>query len=144
MRSVRRPSSSSSHRSGIVFCLVFISLFARGELFAEEKKETKTPAAGSAVVSESPTKPRMTEAAREKRKEDTINTVYVLLLGIILMLVALFTIVLLGGSWARRIARTPLPPVKRPDELWYLKNPEEAEPQQEDDHPPVPPASDET
>ncbi|MFO1021703.1 MAG: hypothetical protein U0903_13545 [Planctomycetales bacterium] len=86
----------------------------------------------------------MTEAAREKRKEDTINTVYVLLLGIILMLVALFTIVLLGGSWARRIARTPLPPVKRPDELWYLKNPQEAEPQQEDDHPPVPPASDET
>lgn len=141
---VRHTPSFSALRAVVAFSLVCVNLFAGGELLAEETKSLAAPAAGSAVVSEPQAKKRITDAAREKHKEETINTAYVLFGGVLLLLVALFTLILLGGSWARRLARTPLPPVKRPDELWYLKNPQTPESEETAEQTPATPPSDES
>lgn len=83
----------------------------------EKSAETPPPA-----VPESQNKDHAAKFSA-KQINETKNVAYVLLMGVIMMLVVLFAVVLLGGSWIRRIVRAPLPPVKRPDELWYLKNP---------------------
>lgn len=90
---------------------------------AKESVQKTTTAPSTTTSSSSPKEP----AAKLSTKEinERKNVAYVLLMGVVMMIVALFAFVLLGGSWIRRIARAPLPPVKRPDELWYLKNPAE-------------------
>lgn len=58
---------------------------------------------------------------RDKQRQ--VQAVVLLFMGVVLLGVFLFAAILLSGSWVRRINRRPIPPMKRGDELWYLKHP---------------------
>ena len=56
------------------------------------------------------------------------------LLALVVLGIGLMTMIVMGGRYARRIARTPLPPSRVHEDRWYAKplNPPEPDPSESD------------
>jgi len=106
--------------------------------------DDRPPAASQPPTpSNSPPQGEATEKTPDKfskRDRAKIHAATLLILGIVLLGVFLVAITLLGGAWLRRTSRQHLTPVRRPDELWYLKHPDQID----GSPPPTDPAADET
>lgn len=59
------------------------------------------------------------------------------LIALVVLALGMLTLIVLGGRYARRIARTPLPPSRTHDDRWYAKPlvPREPDDEQEPESP---------
>ena len=58
----------------------------------------------------------------EQAKRQALSFAFVMLAGIIVGGALLLILVVFWGNRTRRMAQSPLPPVSKRDELWYLKS----------------------
>jgi hypothetical protein len=79
------------------------------------QKSSDTPTANEAV---NPAQPFVVDP---QLKKNTVWLAFVMWGGIIFGGAILLTLVVMWGNRTRRLARSPLPPVAKRDELWFLK-----------------------
>jgi hypothetical protein len=77
-------------------------------------EEASSPATSAAPAPER----KLTPQRREAMNQALELLIWVLVLGFVLILATMWT----GIRWRRRLRET-LPPVSKPDELWFLKHP---------------------
>lgn len=81
--------------------------------------ESGRPAGESTTSTAEPgTDKKLTAERRDAMNQAVELLIWVLTLGVILILATMWA----GARWRRRL-RESLPPVSRPDELWFLKHP---------------------
>jgi hypothetical protein len=104
------------HRLPVLVGGALLSLLAVAPLIADEPASDDPQSANS--VGEEPLR---TGVAGVRSKQEALSFALVMLAGIIMGGAMLLILVLVWGNRARRLARRPLPPVSRRDELWFLK-----------------------
>jgi hypothetical protein len=95
---------------------ILIPLLVVGSLFPAEPPDVSQPRASS--VGDESVQPG---AGTTHSKREALSFGLVMLAGIILGGAMLLVLVVVWGNRARRLARSPLPPVAKRDELWFLK-----------------------
>lgn len=65
------------------------------------------------------------EPLDEQTRKQWAASAVMMLVGVLFLGVMLLVLVMRWGYVARKLARKPLPPTTRGDELWYLKPPKE-------------------
>src|SRR5262245_11078570 len=109
---------SSLTHVAVVIAAIWLLAFAAEPAFAVEFPEGAAPAAAEAVESSSPREPG---TAHPLQKSRLLTFAFVMLGCIIVGGALLLALVVIWGNRARRLAQSPLPPIAKRDELWFLK-----------------------
>ena len=76
---------------------------------------------GTAAAPDISDHPPPSSAADEQAKRQALSFGFIMLAGIIVGGALLLALIVIWGNRTRRLAQSPLPPVSKRDELWYLK-----------------------
>jgi hypothetical protein len=107
----------------VVIAALWLDQIAVGLSHAEESRAGGDRAA--ATPSE-PRSPDQSSAADRQKKNQTLSFAFVMLGCIIVGGAMLLALVVIWGNRTRRLAQSPLPPIAKRDELWFLKPKKEA------------------
>jgi hypothetical protein len=102
----------------VVVAALWLGQIAIGLSHAEE-----SPAGGdrAAAVPSERRSPDQSSAADPQKKNQTLSFAFVMLGCIIVGGAMLLALVVIWGNRTRRLAQSPLPPIAKRDELWFLK-----------------------
>jgi hypothetical protein len=107
----------------VVVAALWLGQIAVGLSHAEE-----SPAGGdrAAAAPSERRSPDQSSAADLQKKNQTLSFAFVMLGCIIVGGAMLLALVVIWGNRTRRLAQSPLPPIAKRDELWFLKPRKEA------------------
>ena len=98
---------------------LWLALFAqRPPVQADEAGADREATASPQGAEQAP----RSSSGNEQTKRQALSFAFVMLAGIIVGGALLLALVVLWGNRTRRLAQSPLPPVSKRDELWYLKS----------------------
>ncbi len=92
------------------------------------------PAKSDAPLVQQPAAPGAGPVTDPQLKKQAVSLAFAMWVGIIFGGAILLTLVVMWGNRTRRLARSPLPPISKRDELWFLK----PKPSTDDTPPPGP------
>jgi hypothetical protein len=107
----------------VVVAAMWLGQFAVEPAFAAEAPAGDT--AEAAEPSERPS-PGQSSATDLQKKNQALSFAFVMLGCIIVGGAMLLALVVIWGNRTRRLAQSPLPPIAKRDELWFLKPRKEA------------------
>lgn len=119
-------SPHHGHWRPLLAAMLFIASLTSGKLMAQDDPANDTNPVEEPTIQT--TDSNQPVGSADRRKENVVSILLMLLAGVGVMGVALIGMTMMWGAHARRVARTTDHPPTQQDELWYLRRPPPADP----------------